>query len=64
MLNIYGETVKLTPAQKREYVSLLDGPVFVNWKSRRYPVLEALKNKGLVKVMFVIGNATRYGRWM
>ena len=63
MLNIYGETVRLTKAQKREYVALLDNPVFVKWPSRRYKVFEALKEKGLVKVLFVIGNATRYGRW-
>jgi len=64
MLNIYGENVTLTSAQKREYVALLYGPASPDWRSTQHKVLERLVDKGLVKITLVIANVTRFERWM
>lgn len=64
MQNIYGETVNLTAAQKREYVSLLSGKKTVFRSSRLYNVYNALVAKGLVKVTWATGNSTTFERWI
>ena len=64
MLNIYGEKVTLTKAQRREYVALLDGPRFVHWQDRGHKVFKALVDKGLVKAPLYIGARDRFERWM
>jgi hypothetical protein len=64
MKNIYGETVNLTAAQKREYVALLDCPKVVFRANRLHNVFNALVSKGLVKVTFATGNSTTFARWM
>ena len=62
MLNIYGEKVTLTKAQRREYVGLLDGPKFVHWQDRTHKVFKALVGKGLVKAPLCIGALDRFER--
>jgi hypothetical protein len=64
VLNIYGEKVTLTKAQRREYVALLQGPAMADWRSTQHKILERLVDKGLVKTTLVIANVTRFERWM
>lgn len=65
MLNIYGEKVILSKAQEHEYIALLNGPITVHFSDKKvYKTYEILKEKGLIKVVYVFANAARYARWM
>lgn len=68
MKNIYGETVRLTKAQEREYKNLLIyGPFNVSIFEKRgqlHKTMMCLVEKGLVKVTYAWGTATRFERWM
>jgi hypothetical protein len=64
ILNVYGESVKLTKAQLREYKRIQDsGRVFVERSDRLYRIYQLLRDKGLIAVSWSYSNGTAFERW-
>jgi hypothetical protein len=64
MLNIYGEKVRLTKAQKEMYASMLSGSISATYGTREYRTLKSLVEKSLVRISYAFGNGSEFKRYI